>query len=36
MSKNWKKIADEEFGAMDDDWQRDWQELRDRTNSPAR
>jgi hypothetical protein len=30
MSKNWKKIAEAEFMAMDKSEQADWAELRDR------
>lgn len=28
--KNWDKIADQEFKAMDAEWQRDWAPLRKR------
>ena len=28
--KNWRKIADDEFNAMDKEAQAQWQELRDR------
>lgn len=30
--KNWDKIANKEFFALDKDWQADWGELRDRVN----
>ena len=26
--KNWDKVADKEFAALDKDWQRDWSDLR--------
>lgn len=31
MSKrDWKKVAQKEFDAMEKEWQEEWQELRDR------
>lgn len=30
--KNWDKIADQEFNALDGDWQKDWADLRERVN----
>lgn len=30
--KNWKKIAEQEFKAMDKSWQREWQNLRKRAS----
>jgi hypothetical protein len=29
--KDWKKIAEREFKAMDKEWQNEWRELRNRT-----
>ncbi len=26
--KNWEKVADREFAALDKDWQEDWADLR--------
>lgn len=30
--KNWRKLADKEFTAMDNTWQHEWQDLRERVS----
>ncbi len=30
--RNWKKVADKEFEALDREWQEDWADLRNRVN----
>lgn len=30
--KNWRKIANREFRDMDESWQAEWQDLRERTS----